>query len=434
VKKGDIVGCGVNFIRREIFYTLNGKFLGVAFKDVNLKDYFVIVGLHGTNESVTINFAKTKPFVFDLEAMLSTLEAEAITEINEETVSVTDVQHLVHNYLLHYGYNDTLQVFDKSTGIRISQAAELPGATKQKKGKTRCSEKVELEDFLFSPSRKKQKTDLLDADEGSDIGVLSSAVSERNQRAGAVTRARSQSMSFSAKRRESRSDSMAEFLEETGSEAIDSLKTQGDGFTNHGEQNGMNGHKRVEITRASSLPLANGHSDKHFHSLKLRGDIRHRLIEGDVDAAKGILEKRVSIPPSLEDQTTIHLNCQKFIELVKEEKVLEATQFACDHLAEHQCEVVFRKQNHDGQKVIRVQELMGLLCYKDVNESSLADLISTEQRDLIADEVNKKILESLERRQESSLEVMIRQLVTTRNLGDEVFHLDTDKNLSLKLL
>lgn len=32
--KGDVVGCGVDFVRQEVFYTKNGKHLGVAFRDI----------------------------------------------------------------------------------------------------------------------------------------------------------------------------------------------------------------------------------------------------------------------------------------------------------------------------------------------------------------------------------------------------------------
>lgn len=32
--QGDVVGCGIDYTRQYVFYTLNGEFLGVAFRFV----------------------------------------------------------------------------------------------------------------------------------------------------------------------------------------------------------------------------------------------------------------------------------------------------------------------------------------------------------------------------------------------------------------
>ena len=65
-KQRDIIGCGYYFSKNSIFYTLNGKFIGFAFKNVELNNYFATISLHNLNDRVEVNFGK-KNFIFDLE-------------------------------------------------------------------------------------------------------------------------------------------------------------------------------------------------------------------------------------------------------------------------------------------------------------------------------------------------------------------------------
>jgi len=67
---GDTVGCGIDYISKGIFYTLNGKFLGYAFKDIDSSvlqtDLYPVVGLD-TNCPIHVNFGTdNEAFQFDL--------------------------------------------------------------------------------------------------------------------------------------------------------------------------------------------------------------------------------------------------------------------------------------------------------------------------------------------------------------------------------
>ena len=66
----DVIGCGVCVHSRKIFYTLNGKFLGVAFT-AKASNYplYPLVGLD-SHCSIHFNFGQL-PFVFDLGALPS---------------------------------------------------------------------------------------------------------------------------------------------------------------------------------------------------------------------------------------------------------------------------------------------------------------------------------------------------------------------------
>jgi len=64
---GDVVGCGVNFLKKEIFFTLNGVNLGQAFSGVATYDrLYPTIGLD-SNVSVQFNFGD-EPFKFDLDS------------------------------------------------------------------------------------------------------------------------------------------------------------------------------------------------------------------------------------------------------------------------------------------------------------------------------------------------------------------------------
>ena len=59
-KKGDIIGCGVDFINKGIFYTKNGKFLDFAFKDINFElnkgFFYPSICMHSLNIEIKLNF------------------------------------------------------------------------------------------------------------------------------------------------------------------------------------------------------------------------------------------------------------------------------------------------------------------------------------------------------------------------------------------
>ena len=63
----DIVGCGINFENQTCFFTLNGNYLGVAFRNMPISpDLYPTVGVGYDNDSVEVNFGQF-PFMYDIK-------------------------------------------------------------------------------------------------------------------------------------------------------------------------------------------------------------------------------------------------------------------------------------------------------------------------------------------------------------------------------
>ena len=92
--------------RREIFFTRNGKHLGVAFEDVDLSiDLFPTVSLHGIGEVVRCNLVRAHLLTTQASSLRKTRAESAA--IDEKAVPVSRADDLVRQYLEHYGYQDT---------------------------------------------------------------------------------------------------------------------------------------------------------------------------------------------------------------------------------------------------------------------------------------------------------------------------------------
>lgn len=125
--KGDTVGGGINYASQEFFFTKNGAIVGTVCKEKEMKGrLFPTIAVHSQNEEVHVNFGQKK-FAFDLKEYEAQERLKQQMAIEKISLPPNISYGLVRSYLLHYGYEDTLNSFDlasKSTIPPISIARE----------------------------------------------------------------------------------------------------------------------------------------------------------------------------------------------------------------------------------------------------------------------------------------------------------------------
>nr|ACG46452.1 ran-binding protein 9 [Zea mays] len=107
---GDIIGAGINYLSQESFFTKNGAPVGAIPKEIK-GPLYPTIAVHSQGEELTVNFGK-EPFCFDIEGYI--LEEKMKQQSVSDKLNLeTDISHwIVRSYLLHYGYQDTLNAFD----------------------------------------------------------------------------------------------------------------------------------------------------------------------------------------------------------------------------------------------------------------------------------------------------------------------------------
>ncbi|KAG8071042.1 hypothetical protein GUJ93_ZPchr0006g44393 [Zizania palustris] len=110
---GDTIGAGINYFSQEFFFTKNGSLVGAVQKEIK-GPLYPTIAVHSQDEEVTVNFGKEQ-FCFDIEGYVFE-EKMKQQSVSDKLHLQPDISHwIVRSYLLHYGYQDTLNSFDMAS-------------------------------------------------------------------------------------------------------------------------------------------------------------------------------------------------------------------------------------------------------------------------------------------------------------------------------
>jgi hypothetical protein len=102
---GDIIGCGYDYRNQEVFFTLNGRYLGIAFHDITHVLY-PVVGLHSSGEAIIANFGQHE-FKYDLQGYIQDQYDKIRLNVSQISLDVSLINEIIKGYVLHSGYEDT---------------------------------------------------------------------------------------------------------------------------------------------------------------------------------------------------------------------------------------------------------------------------------------------------------------------------------------
>lgn len=116
-ESGDVIGCGVDTFLNEVFFTKNGKHLGVAYTGQlgKFEKMYPTVGLKTAGERLHVNFGLNK-FMFDFEGYRTSLMYKKIHHIQDTPMCENIgkfMDRVVLSFLGQSGALESLEAFEK---------------------------------------------------------------------------------------------------------------------------------------------------------------------------------------------------------------------------------------------------------------------------------------------------------------------------------
>jgi len=147
----DVIGCGVNFVRKKVFFTKNGNYLGDTAYPLSTSgdQLYAAFGMKSPGESAQANYGLA-PFSFDIEGYIQKQQRgysqEKSSMITDDRLGPNLLPLLILGHLIHSGCEKTALSFFKKTftglGASPFSEAELIKALEKSRLRKRISDLI----------------------------------------------------------------------------------------------------------------------------------------------------------------------------------------------------------------------------------------------------------------------------------------------------